>query len=142
MTFIADQNDKWSNNAGSPWHYGYEGWNGKSSDDSVLRVPKHLSTFQVMNRSSRAATSDPDILQVGNGGMSAAEYRSYFSIWALSKDHPATITVKESEIGYSASRDIPVNAHDLWANSSSLFQGNLSASLALRDCKMYVLSNI
>ncbi|XP_031091503.1 alpha-galactosidase-like isoform X1 [Ipomoea triloba] len=29
--------------------------------------------------------NDPDILEVGNGGMTTAEYRSHFSIWALAK---------------------------------------------------------
>lgn len=29
--------------------------------------------------------NDPDMLEVGNGGMTAAEYRSHFSIWALAK---------------------------------------------------------
>ena len=29
--------------------------------------------------------SDPDMLEVGNGGMTFAEYRSHFSIWALMK---------------------------------------------------------
>jgi hypothetical protein len=29
--------------------------------------------------------SDPDTLEVGNGGMTTEEYRSHFSIWALAK---------------------------------------------------------
>ncbi|WCJ29153.1 Alpha-galactosidase [Euphorbia peplus] len=29
--------------------------------------------------------NDPDMLEVGNGGMSREEYRSHFSIWALAK---------------------------------------------------------
>uniref|UniRef100_A0A804LHF9 Alpha-galactosidase n=1 Tax=Zea mays TaxID=4577 RepID=A0A804LHF9_MAIZE len=29
--------------------------------------------------------NDPDMLKVGNGGMTLAEYRSHFSIWALMK---------------------------------------------------------
>nr|XP_051207120.1 alpha-galactosidase-like [Lolium perenne] len=28
---------------------------------------------------------DPDMLEVGNGGMTEAEYRSHFSVWALAK---------------------------------------------------------
>lgn len=28
---------------------------------------------------------DPDMLEVGNGGMSIEEYRSHFSIWAAMK---------------------------------------------------------
>nr|GME03185.1 alpha-galactosidase-like [Ipomoea batatas] len=31
------------------------------------------------------AWNDPDMLEVGNGGMSTEEYRSHFSIWALAK---------------------------------------------------------
>ncbi|KAF6138284.1 hypothetical protein GIB67_001434, partial [Kingdonia uniflora] len=30
---------------------------------------------------------DPDMLEVGNGGMSTIEYRSHFSIWAISSLH-------------------------------------------------------
>ena len=29
--------------------------------------------------------ADPDMLEVGNGGMTFAEYRAHFSIWALMK---------------------------------------------------------
>ena len=29
--------------------------------------------------------ADPDMLEVGNGGMTTEEYRAHFSIWALSK---------------------------------------------------------
>lgn len=29
--------------------------------------------------------ADPDMLEVGNGGMTFQEYRSHFSIWALMK---------------------------------------------------------
>ena len=28
---------------------------------------------------------DPDMLEVGNGGMTKEEYQSHFSIWALAK---------------------------------------------------------
>lgn len=28
---------------------------------------------------------DPDMLEVGNGGMTVEEYRSHFSIWAIAK---------------------------------------------------------
>ena len=29
--------------------------------------------------------SDPDMLELGNGGMTTEEYRAHFSIWALAK---------------------------------------------------------
>lgn len=30
-------------------------------------------------------STDPDMLEVGNGGMTTEEYRAHFSIWALAK---------------------------------------------------------
>lgn len=33
---------------------------------------------------------DPDMLEVGNGGMTEEEYRAHFSIWALAKVHAFT----------------------------------------------------
>lgn len=30
-------------------------------------------------------TQDPDMLEVGNGGMNIEEYQSHFSIWAVMK---------------------------------------------------------
>uniref|UniRef100_A0A453JH30 Alpha-galactosidase n=2 Tax=Aegilops tauschii subsp. strangulata TaxID=200361 RepID=A0A453JH30_AEGTS len=168
MTSRADQNDRWASYAGPG------GWN------------------------------DPDMLEVGNGGMSEAEYRSHFSIWALAKaplligcdvrsmspqtkiiisnweviavnqdrlgvqgkkvqsdaglevwagplsgnrkavvlwnrqGYQATITAHWSNVGLPAS--VSVTARDLWAHSSFSAQGQLSASVAPHDCKMYVLT--
>ncbi|VAI26480.1 unnamed protein product [Triticum turgidum subsp. durum] len=121
MTSRADQNDRWASYAGPG------GWN------------------------------DPDMLEVGNGGMSEAEYRSHFSIWALAKvwagplsgnrkvvvlwnrqGHQATITAHWSKVGLPVSA--AVTARDLWAHSSFSAQGQLSASVAPHDCKMYILT--
>uniref|UniRef100_M8D6W0 Alpha-galactosidase n=1 Tax=Aegilops tauschii TaxID=37682 RepID=M8D6W0_AEGTA len=121
MTSRADQNDRWASYAGPG------GWN------------------------------DPDMLEVGNGGMSEAEYRSHFSIWALAKvwagplsgnrkavvlwnrqGHQATITAHWSKVGLLVSA--AVTARDLWAHSSFFAQGQLSASVAPHDCKMYILT--
>ena len=41
--------------------------------------------------------TDPDMLEVGNGGMTTEEYRSHYSIWALAKVY--TIT-KHEQIDY------------------------------------------
>ena len=35
--------------------------------------------------SKQFLVSDPDMLEVGNGGMTTEEYRAHFSIWALVK---------------------------------------------------------
>ncbi|XP_072982698.1 alpha-galactosidase 3-like [Typha latifolia] len=63
MTTIADLNDKWASYAGPG------GWNDVYYIYVVQPIP--------FNR--------PDMLEVGNGGMSYVEYRAHFSIWALMK---------------------------------------------------------
>ncbi|KZV32781.1 hypothetical protein F511_23693 [Dorcoceras hygrometricum] len=168
MTSRADQNDQWASYAGPG------GWN------------------------------DPDMLEVGNGGMTTEEYRSHFSIWALVKaplligcdirsmddvtrallgndeviavnqdklgvqgkkikkdgdlevwggalsenrvavvlwnrgSSEATITAYWSDIGLDPST--VVHARDLWDHSTRRATGQISATVASHDCKMYVLS--
>lgn len=169
MTSLADQNDRWAQYAGPG------GWN------------------------------DPDMLEVGNGGMTTEEYRSHFSIWALIKaplligcdirsmdsvtlallsnkeviavnqdklgvqgrkvkkdgdlevwagplrrnrvavalwnrgSSEATITAYWSDIGLNSTA--LVNARDLWAHSTRRsLKGQISASVASHDCKIYVLT--
>jgi hypothetical protein len=36
-------------------------------------------------RSGGLACADPDMLEVGNGGMTNSEYVVHFSLWAISK---------------------------------------------------------
>lgn len=79
MTSRADQNDRWASYAGPG------GWNGKSSDIRGFCLYLTICELPTYNRFSCVRTSDPDMLEVGNGGMSEAEYRSHFSIWALAK---------------------------------------------------------
>lgn len=45
--------------------------------------------------------TDPDMLEVGNGGMTTAEYRSHFSIWALAKvcgDYNSEFNFKKKDL--------------------------------------------
>ncbi|ONL96206.1 Alpha-galactosidase 1, partial [Zea mays] len=69
MTDIADKNNKWASYAGP------SGWN-------VLCGAVQYTITLLLNLCFYA---DPDMLKVGNGGMTLAEYRSHFSIWALMK---------------------------------------------------------
>lgn len=80
MTTIADLNDKWAAYAGPG------GWNGKTVILLCTLEPRFdneisiviLCIFLLM-------LADPDMLEVGNGGMTNEEYRAHFSIWALMK---------------------------------------------------------
>uniref|UniRef100_A0A0A9D5S6 alpha-galactosidase n=1 Tax=Arundo donax TaxID=35708 RepID=A0A0A9D5S6_ARUDO len=52
--------------------------------------------------------------------------------------YQATITAQWSSIGLAPSTS--VTARDLWAHSSFSAQGQLSATVAPHDCKMYALT--
>ena len=72
MTSIADLNDKWAAYAGPG------GWNGRNKS---YRVFIHIGLLE----SNFEFLADPDMLEVGNGGMTYLEYKSHFSIWAVMK---------------------------------------------------------
>lgn len=85
MTTIADLNDKWAAYAGPG------GWNGKDMSFLQQIFDGMGIGYQYFNCDSIFLLfillfwADPDMLEVGNGGMSYKEYRAHFSIWALMK---------------------------------------------------------
>jgi alpha-galactosidase len=81
MTDIADKNNKWASYAGPG------GWNGNyfSVEYKISSYCKSLYNKWVLYYSTDSFLADPDMLEVGNGGMTFAEYRAHFSIWALMK---------------------------------------------------------
>ncbi|XP_057427995.1 alpha-galactosidase-like isoform X2 [Lotus japonicus] len=106
----------------------------------------------------RGHWNDPDMLEVGNGGMTKEEYRAHFSIWALAKiwagplsgnqialvlwnrsSSHATVAASWSDIGLEP--ETIVDARDLWEHSTQTsLSGEISAELASHACKMYVLT--
>lgn len=97
MISRADLNDEWASYAGPG------GWNGKNPHLSlVLYIESILdclvTKYKFFNQNKYIIMSmcnfcllwyflstDPDMLEVGNGGMTTEEYRAHFSIWALAK---------------------------------------------------------
>lgn len=78
MTTIADLNDKWAAYAGPG------GWNGTHVFlEILLKIYGKPDAFLLT--SYYCLWTDPDMLEVGNGGMTYQEYRAHFSIWALAK---------------------------------------------------------
>ncbi|KAG8092087.1 hypothetical protein GUJ93_ZPchr0012g19792 [Zizania palustris] len=196
----------WAGRMGNSWRTTddiADNWGSMTSRADQMTNGPHMPDL-VDGTMCCAQISDPDMLEVGNGGMSNAEYRSHFSIWALAKaplligcdvrsmsqqtkdiisnweviavnqdtlgvqgkkvqsdnglevwagplsnnrkvvvlwnrqSYQATITVHWSNLGLAAST--AVTARDLWAHSSLAAQGQISASVAPHDCKMYVLT--
>lgn len=79
MTDIADKNNKWASYAGPG------GWNGNHIREEFKLSAFWNCSIYCYSVIEPLFSADPDMLEVGNGGMTLAEYRSHFSIWALMK---------------------------------------------------------
>jgi alpha-galactosidase len=77
----------WGKGIGNLWRTTgdiYDQFNGKPSNGYSLSV------LQILDKQEGLAPytgpglwNDPDMLEVGNGGMTADEYRAHFSLWAI-----------------------------------------------------------
>ncbi|XVF01695.1 hypothetical protein REPUB_Repub04eG0110700 [Reevesia pubescens] len=83
--------------------------------------------------------NDPDMLEVGNGGMSTEEYRSHFSIWALAKaplilgcdirsmdndtfellSNKEVIAVNQDKLGVQGKKVSKIGDQEVWAGPLS-----------------------
>lgn len=95
MASNADQNNYWARYA-QPG-----GWNGKSQmillfayvvclvSVFLLKPQTKLTIFFLVSKPHILilciTLTDPDMLEVGNGGMTSVEYESHFSLWAAMK---------------------------------------------------------
>jgi alpha-galactosidase len=74
----ANQPWEWAPRIGNLW---------RTTDDISDEWPSMLSNLdqsaQHPSVASPGAWNDPDMLEVGNGGMTDAEYRAHFSLWAI-----------------------------------------------------------
>jgi alpha-galactosidase len=78
----------WAKNIGNLWRTTGDIWDGFAS-----KHPQHDWAHPVLSivdqneplwqYAGPGHWNDPDMLEVGNGGMSATEYRSHFSLWAM-----------------------------------------------------------
>ncbi|KAG5530845.1 hypothetical protein RHGRI_025716 [Rhododendron griersonianum] len=102
--------------------------------------------------------NDPDMLEVGNGGMTVGEYRSHFSIWALAKaplligcdlramdratleilSNKPVIAVNQDKLGIQGKK-VKKDGDLEHSTQRRVSGGKLSANVNSHDCKMYVL---
>lgn len=89
MVSRADENEVWADYARPG------GWNGQWITDesyyciiSSIHVWISNATVSSKLRHIICGLSDPDMLEVGNGGMTNDEYIVHFSLWAISKVLP------------------------------------------------------
>jgi len=84
---------EWGNQ--SPWEWGADlGNSWRTTGDISDSYSSMLSIFKanmlLAPYASPGAWNDPDMLEVGNGGMTDTEYRSHFSLWSM-MDSPLLI---------------------------------------------------
>ncbi|KAG6740151.1 hypothetical protein POTOM_057789 [Populus tomentosa] len=70
----------WASNVGNSWRT-----TGDISDSWDSMTSRADQNDQWASYAAPGGWNDPDMLEVGNGGMTTEEYRSHFSIWALAK---------------------------------------------------------
>ncbi|HEX7761507.1 MAG TPA: glycoside hydrolase family 27 protein [Caulobacteraceae bacterium] len=75
----------WATNIGNLWRTTgdiYDAWEGRRTYSfgvmNILDLQAGLEAF-----AGPGHWNDPDMLEVGNGGMTAEEYRAHFSLWAI-----------------------------------------------------------
>jgi len=75
-----DNPSTWARKVGNSW---------RTTSDIEDKWRSMLSNLYINNQwadyAGPGGWNDPDMLEVGNGGMTDVEYRSHFSLWALSK---------------------------------------------------------
>jgi alpha-galactosidase len=77
---------EWGENA--PWDWAQpvgNSWRttGDISDNWTSMLSIYKANVGLAVNAQRGGWNDPDMLEVGNGGMTDTEYRSHFSLWAM-----------------------------------------------------------
>lgn len=70
----------WANEVGNSWRT-----TGDISDNWDSMTSRADENDKWASYAKPGGWNDPDMLEVGNGGMTTEEYRSHFSIWSLAK---------------------------------------------------------
>ncbi|MES2120776.1 MAG: glycoside hydrolase family 27 protein [Pseudomonadota bacterium] len=78
----------WARNVGNLWRTTGDIWDSFATKDKDRDWAHPVLEIVDMNEplwpyAGPGHWNDPDMLEVGNGGMTAAEYRAHFSLWAM-----------------------------------------------------------
>jgi alpha-galactosidase len=79
---------EWAKNIGNLWRTTGDIWDSFDKKDPARDWALNVMTIVDLNEplwqhAGPGHWNDPDMLEVGNGGMTTAEYRSHFSLWAM-----------------------------------------------------------
>jgi alpha-galactosidase len=78
----------WAKNIGNVWRTTGDIWDSFDKNDEAHSWAHPVTNIVDLNEplwpfASPGHWNDADMLEVGNGGMSPAEYRAHFSLWAM-----------------------------------------------------------
>jgi alpha-galactosidase len=78
----------WAKNTGNLWRTTGDIWDSFTSKDKAHEWAHPAMEIADLNEplwpfAGPGHWNDPDMLEVGNGGMTTAEYRTHFSLWAI-----------------------------------------------------------
>jgi len=114
----------------SPWDWGpTTGHLWRTTTDIEDKWSSMLDNLDISGQHAAAARpgawNDPDMLEVGNGGMTDAEYRAHFSLWAIMA--APLIAGNDLRTMTSTTRDILTNREVIAVDQDSLgVQGTLA----------------
>ncbi|CAF1353096.1 unnamed protein product [Rotaria sordida] len=129
----------WAADVGNSW---------RTTEDILDTWDSMISTIDINNQFADKAGpggwNDPDMLRIGNGGMTDTEYISYFSLWSISKAplliggdvlkmSQATLNIYLNSEVIAINQDpLGVQGKKILASSSQL--PNTSSMVLMRDC--------
>ncbi|CAF1070281.1 unnamed protein product [Adineta steineri] len=132
----------WAGDVGNSW---------RTTDDISDTWDSMIHTIDINNQFADKAGpggwNDPDMLRIGNGGMTNTEYITYFSLWAISKA-PLLIggdvtNMSQTTLNIYLNREvIAINQDPLGVQGkkvviSSSQQSNISNTVFMTDCSSF-----
>jgi len=128
-----DDPAKWAKTIGNSWRT-----TGDISDDWYSMTSIIDKNDLWADYAGPGGWNDPDMLEVGNGGMTTDEYRTHFSLWALAKA-PLIIGCDITKMSQDT-RDILMNDEVIAVNQDPLgVQGRKIPRKSLRGEDSYVV---
>ena len=118
-----DEPSEWARAVGNSWRTTGDIWDSWDSMIEIADINEKL-----WRRAGPGGWNDPDMLEVGNGGMTYEEYKTHFSLWCLMKaplligcdltsvsEETLTILMNTEAIAVNQD-DLGVQGHRVWSN--------------------------
>ncbi|CAF2944049.1 unnamed protein product [Rotaria sp. Silwood2] len=142
----------WAADVGNSW---------RTTGDILDNWDSMISTMDINNQFADKAApggwNDPDMLRIGNGGMTDTEYISYFSLWAISKAplliggdvttmsqatlniylNSEVIAVNQDPLGVQGKK-IVISSSELPNASSMVFMSDCSSLKGLKQSQKWI----